>query len=223
MKFVVIVINRYYHFLIASCGLHLSNWMDITFLINVNHPREGMSSSVVSNWLQLLAISSFVNFHYIFSILVWNLLHLLVLISPITKHIHTTATTILLLRLLQFFVHWIPYIFLVTPEVTFSFIIVIVQFFVYFRSTKPGVSSRAILEVTKHTSLRVCVGIVASKLNVSFITCLVYSLLAVYCWKWNIRFFIGKQKDWDCPLLFVLVKARPLFNLENVRLFKNIC
>lgn len=149
MKFVVIVINRYYHFLIASCCLHLCNRMDITFLINVNHPREGMSSSVVSNWLQLLSISAFVNFHYIFSILVWYLLHLLVLISPITKHIDTTTTTtILLLRLLQFFMHWIPYIFLVTPEVTFSFIIVIMQFFIYFRSTKPRVSSRTILEVT---------------------------------------------------------------------------
>ncbi len=183
MKFVVVVVHWNYYFLVASCCLHLCYRMDIALFINVNHSGERMGASVVSNGLQLLTISTLVNFHYIFSILVQNLLHLLILVPPIANHINTAPTTILLLRLLQLFVHRVPNVLLISSKVTFSFVIVIVQFIIYFRPTEPRVRSRAVLEITKHASLRVCIRVIAPKLDVSLVPCLVDTLLAVNGWK----------------------------------------
>ena len=152
-------------------------------------------------------------------------LHLNVLVSAVTYHVHTAATLKLVLGSVPFSVNGAPDVFSVAAKVTLGLVLGLLHETGGLGSSKDRISRCAVsLKVSHLTALRPRIWrfVVPVKSDITFFPHLVDSLLAVDRGESRICFLVIDVEVRHAPFFFIFVPRRPLPDFNDVGLLQHL-
>ena len=184
-------------------------------------------------WLQMLALDSSLIRHLQMArfncVLLWesvhDWLHLNVLVSAVTYHVHTAATLQLVLGSVPFSVNRSPDVFSVAAKVALGLVLSLFHKTGGLGSSKDRISRCAVSLKVSHLSAlrpRIWRFVVSVKSDVTFFPHLVDSLLAVDRGESRICLLVVDVEVRHAPFLFIFVPRRPLPDFDDVGLLQHL-